>query len=251
MKTKVALLVISLVIVAVIGTIGISSRTKQAQLAALQNDEDDGTLAWYVRLAKARGHKRITIPTPSIDYLGGSSSTTLADALREWSVIVAEPIRSVSVSERDRLIITWYKFRLEETLSKPQEKGTPSKNREATAPVEVPPVDSPADLSPVNDDEFLISRCGGSLTLDGVTLEESPDYPSFKIGHKYLLLVGRYSAGIAYIGAGPNGAFEVAADGSLKSLSSSGHGIKDGIENRYHNSLQSLRGDLKRQADSR
>jgi hypothetical protein len=187
-------------------------------------------LEWYARQTKAKGENAITLSAPFIDYPGNSMSTHIDEAMSAFSTLIVEPIKQEVVATEDGDILTWYKFETIESLS----EHNPYPCAECPTP--------PVDFYPIKDNEFAMATYGGTVTIDGVNLTMvDPTFPQLKLRKRYLLFISRGASGIATIGVGPNGVFEVGPNGSLTPINRNPHSIKDDITRRFGKSLSKVR----------
>src|SRR5205085_2035376 len=100
------------------------------------------------------------------------------------TAVLAVPIAKETVVERDVTMSTWYKVLITERLSP-----------RAPAPI-VSPLDAidpslrPKTLLPLAENEILVSKPGGSLEMDGVTVTAAdPEFPDPLLNHTYLMLL--------------------------------------------------------------
>lgn len=219
---------VSLFVVTVGAVITIS--VKMQQRPELQR----GTLKWYAQQARDKGEQQAVIPAPLVNYAGSDS---MEEALSYYSIVIAEPIEERTYIHNSDEILTWYKFKIVETLS------------QKTAPPCSPClsyIDPPNELLPLNADEFLVAKYGGTVMVDDmkVTMKDL-NYPPFSISKRYLLLVSIKSSGDAAIGGGPMGVFTVGDNGALESINKKPDPIKLGIQNRFGNSVSKLREHFK------
>lgn len=187
---------------------------------------------WYVQKAKAANKKEIILPAPHIDYGGNTLSMNLDKALSFYSLIVAEPYEEHQYLVDDDKIVTWYKFKIDEKLFI---------NNKPACPFCTPPL-IPADLQPIGDNEFVASKNGGSIVIDGVkvtTYDES--FPQLQIGRKYLLFVSMYPSKVAEIGMGHNGVFDLTDNENMRSINDRFHPVKKELNEKFGNSLSNLR----------
>lgn len=192
-------------------------------------------LEWYARKTKANGENTITLNAPFIDYPGNSMSTHIDEAMSAFSTVIVEPVKQEVVANEDGDILTWYKFEIVESLSE--------HNAYQCAECPTPPV----DFYPIKDNEFAMAKYGGTVTIDGVNLTMvDPTFPQLKLRKRYLLFISRGATGIATIGVGPNGVFEVGPNGSLTPINRNPHSIKDDIDRRFGKSLDKVRDHARR-----
>ncbi len=181
--------------------------------AAIQNVDvprKSQLLADKVAKAKSQGKSDLKLKAAIPMYDGVSS---LSEALAGYTLIVAEPM--ISVTEPDPTqtrLWTWRKFRIVQNLSDN----------------ELPPANTPIDaapkqLLPVAENELLIREGGGTLALDGVTVEQPLEFDvDFKPRSKFLLFVsfeatapGSQVTRLAGIPMGPAGVFLIDGAGKI------------------------------------
>ncbi len=194
-------------------------------------------LKWYASEGKREGRGRVTIPAPMVEYLG-SANRNIEQVLNDYTFVVAQPVTKRTLQIDDNNLITWYKFRIEETLSPVRSPACPSCVSLS------PPADLPIDYN----SEFLIPRGGGIVTIDDVEVEQTEAGSSeFKDNQKYLLVISLYANRVAYTAGGPLGVFEINPNEHLTAISKSSNIISDGVKSKFDNSLTSLRARLKRE----
>jgi hypothetical protein len=189
-------------------------------------------LRWASQKARMEGIRKVTLETPIGYYLGTASAITVDRALSTYTVVVAKPIEQRTYRETDNDLITWYKFRILEALS--ETKSPPCPGCQTSTP--------PAEMFPLQPDEFFMPKSGGNLTEDGIEIEQiEPGFPKFELGQKYLLLLSMDSSNIATTGGGPLGVFTIDENGSTTPLTETPHLIKEGMKQRFGNSLDRLK----------
>gem|GEM_PF-1086945 len=203
----------------------------------LTNPPEDGSLRWRVQEAKRNGERQVEI----ISFSCGSELSNLQEALKEalsyFAVIVAEPIEKKSYEEED-YVVTWYRFRIIETLN-PRPLGPCSGCNDS--------FDPPSDLLPIGNDEILILQGGGTITIDGVKVVHHDSDQPYSLSQKYLLFLSPDSTkrtGVAGLGA--SGVFEVDSEGILKRITSHPSALSMYILNHHQNSLDRLKLDIQR-----
>lgn len=170
---------------------------------------------------------------------------TLDDALSRYTVVVAEPILSRSYVVDDIGVRTWYKMRVDETLSQ-----RPVFQCTGCDPTFMP--DPPADMLPLNAGEILIYRGGGNVVVGNVTVDyEVEQFPAFNISQKYLLFLNYdASRSVASVDLGPVGAFVVTSPDLLTTFFTDADGlvvssgVSDDMSARFNNSLSQFRNFL-------
>jgi hypothetical protein len=171
------------------------------------------------------------------DYPGSANSIDIDQALATYTVVLAKPVESRTYELTSNDLITWYKFRIIESLSTPKSPACPS----------CEPTSAPTELLPLKPDEFLLAKNGGQLVIDGVEIEQvERDFPQYEEGKKYLLLLSMYPSGVATTAGGPLGVFLVNDDSTLSPINNRRHRIKEGLKEKFSDSTDRLRENLKR-----
>lgn len=198
---------------------------------AAKNFHDKGTLAWRAAKAKKEGKTSITIPAPIVEELGTADPPEFA--LNNYTLVVAQPIASLTTTPDDSSVVTWYKFKVLETISK-------------RPPLEyLPSVDPPQELLPVNNDEFIIARYGGRVLVDDVAVDVvNQESTPFSSDNQYLLFISRRQTGFANLWAGATGVFTVKNFSQIEPLNDRPHPLKQELKARFGNSLAGLRQHL-------
>ncbi len=230
----VTLLVLTVVILAVGNNTKRSLQIQQKQLADLEKAPDRGTINWHVRVAKAKGEKRIALPVQRPEYASGVKD--LDEALKYTGLILAKPIEMKSVFVADAGINTWYKFKILDYLST---KPLPQCSCGSDLVI-------PEGLSNLGQDEILIPYGGGEVEVDGIKLVyEAPEWPPFEIAKEYLLLLQTDSSGkIGLIMMGPSGVFTVDDHDRLKPINNKDHPVTTEINGRFSSSVQLIKNHL-------
>ena len=235
MKAKLIAIVLLVAAAAAIGAVVRSASTTQKKLAP-----DKDRLKWYANEAKNKGQKKVGVPAPLIEYLGGAGTIRAEEAFSASTVVVAHLISKQS-THTDADITTWNKFAIDETLSEAEYLPCPGCG-----------VSSPPEtLLPLSPGEFLLSKSGGTVNIDGVEVRQfPPDYPEFELNQKYVLLVVLYPSGTAWTIGGPVGVFKVLPNDKLAPISESDHKIRKDFKDLYGNLLDQLRKHLNATARS-
>lgn len=218
---KYVLLIVGIALITA-GTINVNSIGKQGK------EPKKNTLAWFAQQAKKERKNNAVIPAPIVEYIGTADGP---DAVfSTYSLVVAKPLDEVTSALNDEEIVTWYKFKVIETVSqRPPCSGCPA-------------VEPPESMPPLNEDEFLIAKYGGTLSVDGVNLTtEEAGFPPFSKDKSYLLFILKNPSGGATLWAGPDGAFVLNPDETVEPLNKNPHPVKDEIRARHGNSLPRLR----------
>jgi hypothetical protein len=234
---------IALVLLGIIGgTIGaIGTKRNSSNLSKSQEEFPKGSLLWYVQQAKAQGQKEITIGPTTVEYGGSSNTTTLDKVLHLYNGIISTPIKRMTLPYAGEEIVTWYKFKTVEVLSKTSEAMLTEENS----------VLPPEQLLPIADDEFVIAEYGGSLVMNGIKLVKPFEYPPFEISKQYLMFIRRSPSGKGEIVGGPIGAFNISNDGNIAPISNMQHPLIKTLNNTYNNSLNGIREGLAFKATQR
>ena len=220
----------------------VRSRSQKEQIEQLQNAPDKYTIAWHVRLAKAKGERKVVLASP---IFCGFRAENLDEALSQYGAVVAQPINhktyiaSTNELYKDNEIRTWYKFRILENLSaKPipvcRNCGDPDSDREKLIPQE---------MLPVNENEILIEVYGGTVEIDDVTVTQNNRYnPNFLESNQYLLfLIADAPGKVVGIGMGELGIYMISSENRLIPFSKENKRIIQDITSLYSSSLDSLK----------
>ena len=219
MKKK--LLVCILILAGLTSAGMIHSASKRQQ----DNKSDNrGTFKERLARAKSRGDKKLR----SHGVIPLYASVNLDQALDIYDLVVGEFVSSKSFgTDDDGSIVTWYKFKIHETISR-------AKNR-------VSQVDSPpAELFPLDSDEILIWKTGGTVEIDGIEIEmEELGVPPFEKSKKYLLILASDPAKQAgHVEVGPSGVLIVKSDDTLEPSVRNYTYFKRQIEERFGEKLR-------------
>jgi hypothetical protein len=193
------------VVAAVIVVVGVGAKLSQ-------NIPDDWkhrhALNNISKKAKSEGKTAIVIPGPIVDYAGFNIG--LGEALKQYSVVVAEPLEAkTEVSDSDH-IMTWYRCQLYEPISMRPPMICDS------CPV---PRDPPAELKFSPPGEFVLSKIGGTALIDGVqvTMTDS-GIPELKLNQRYVMFVSLMPNGVALPAGGPAGVFRLENNETLSAV---------------------------------
>jgi hypothetical protein len=219
----------------------LSQEFTKEQINKLVEKEEVGHLTFneHIKLAKARGKRKIEVPGMRELYPVPES---LDAALSRYSTIIAKPTQQVSLLVEDGVIATWTKFKVSETLS--SVRSDPAAYRYGFAPT------PPSDILPVNQDEILVFRTGGTTTIEGVEVTSvQPGLPKFDDNKTYMLFLtfDPNNQQVARVEVGPRGVFELDDNGKITPLPNifPNHIGKD-LKVRHSESLSSLRNDIRR-----
>jgi hypothetical protein len=227
MKKKILGVALAIAGLASVGMIHSASKRQDAN----QKADRVGTFKERLQRAKARGDKKMR----SGGVISLYAHADLDQALEIYDWVIGEFVSSKSfATDNDGSILTWYKFKVHETLSQ--------------AKLRVSKIDSPpAELYPLANDEILIWRMGGTVEIDGMEIEmEDVGFPPFENSKKYLLILAFDPAKQAgTVEVGPSGALLVKPDHTVEPLAKNRTYFKREIENRYGSSVSKLREKLK------
>lgn len=228
MKKKI--LGVALVIAALTSVSMIHSASKRRDAKDQQNDRV-GTYKERLERAKARGDKKMR----SGGVIPLYAHADLDQALEIYDLVIGEFVsRKSFATDDDGSIVTWYKFKVHETLSRAKHRVTK--------------IDSPpAELLPLASDEILIWKTGGSVELDGMEIEmEDLEFPPYEFSKKYLLVLALDPAKQAgTVSVGPSGALNIKSDDTVEPAFKNRSYFKQEIEHRYGPSVSKLREKLK------
>lgn len=229
-KQAVIALVISLALVSLI-ILTASSKNQEPKIEPTTN-----RLKWNAAEGKKEGKQRVIIPSRNFEYLG-SSNTSMEQVLRDYTLVLAQPVEERTIQVSDNDLVTWYKFTILEFL-------TPLKAPTCANCVTLTP---PADMA-LNSNEFWVLRNGGRLMVDGVVVEQQEaGFPQFEYKQKYLLFVLWHPNKVAIPAGGPRGVFTSDDHETLTSLHTEADVIQTGIRSRFHGSLAELRKECQSQ----
>ena len=190
-------------------------------------------LRWYAAQAKSEGRREIKIPSLKIEYSGDSTAITLDEALKVSTVVVAQLVEKKSYEQSGNNIVTWNKFRITDVLSEAQE--TPCPLCLSDKP--------PQEMLPLQSREFLLSKSGGRINIDGVAVEQVESaFPEFQENRTYVLFLTLHPTGVAETIGGPVGVFRLDDRGNALPVSDSSHLLKKEFKDKFGNSPERLRG---------
>ncbi|SRR6266404_9506503 len=218
-----AVIGIALVLLAIAGIIAFKS------VSALQNPVEPGSLEEIAQNAKAQGTYEVNqIVTGTRVGVDG-----LDDAVSNYSIVLAQPIASSTHITDPFTFMTWYKFRVYETLSS---RPYLCSECSSTQPF--------SDLFPLNADEILVPDAGGTIVVDGVTFNRGEStIPGYDLSTTYVLFIDLNSATkIGTVRVGSVGVFVKSGDTLVPR--EAGTAISGELSSRYGNSLNCLRASL-------
>ncbi|HEY0097646.1 MAG TPA: hypothetical protein VGB76_01720 [Pyrinomonadaceae bacterium] len=209
-----------------IGYIKTSSKNKVRQVPI--ESEKRGTLRQQIAKAKSNGQLELNLSGLIANY---EQVKNLDDALTRYTVLIAQPVEERSYLNEHDSITTWYKFKILEPVSQP----AVAKSFDFIQP--------PVELLPLNDDEILVPRIGGTLTVDGVKVTRSEHiFPTFKKSRKYLIFVlldNSIKVGLPDLG--PAGVLTINDDNSLTPINDVTLPLEKELKARYGKSLPEIR----------
>lgn len=225
MRKKLSVLILVIAGLAVVGVIHSASKDKQAKDDQAENR---GTFRQRLDRAKARGETKLNSysVTPIYAY------ADLDKALATYDLVIAEPIFRKSFQTDDEgYLVTWYKFKLIETLSK------------AKNPRVFEAETLPEELLPLEKDEILVSKLGGVVEFEGLEIEMKEEgFPEFELSRKYLLFLALDpTTRSGYVDVGPSGVLMVNADSTMESINKERRYFQTQIESRFGRSLSRLK----------
>ena len=194
-------------------------------------------LRWFAQQAKNEKLHTVTIPSLVVQYNGDSTEISLDEAIEYSSVVVAELLEKKSYEQNGNNIITWNRFRIEEVLFEASKLPCPN----------CVPEKPPQEMLPLQPGEFLLSKSGGKLIIDGVNVEQKESgFPEFLENSKYLLFLALRPTGTAETLGGPVGVFRLNAQGKALPVGESSHLLRKEFKERFGNSPDRLRTRLRK-----
>ena len=207
---------------------------KRSRVNAFQGTVVPGSLEALAQDCAANGIQSVDTNTMLWEYEGIGG---IDDALSKYSVIVAHPVSSTSYvwSSELQIIGTWYKFAVTETLS--------PRPHIACDTCDTNP---PASLLPLSTGQLLISKYGGSVVINGVTINSiDTDFPAYQTSQNYLMFLDvDQTKGVGNLDGGAAAVFAVGGNDVLKPVSPISSALAEDISVRYGNSLTALRAAL-------
>ncbi|HKU77121.1 MAG TPA: hypothetical protein VJR02_24630 [Pyrinomonadaceae bacterium] len=204
---------------------------KRSRVNASEETVVPGSLEALAQNCAANGIQSVDINTMLWEYdgIGG-----IDDALSKYSVVVAHPVSSTSYTWSSELQIvgTWYKFAVTESLS-----------QRPHIPCDACDSDPPASLLPLSAGHLLIPKYGGSVMINGVTINSiDTDFPAYQTSQSYLLFLNiDQTKGVGNVDGGGVAVYAIGANGVLTPINSINSALAEDISLRYGNSLTALR----------
>jgi hypothetical protein len=157
-----------------IGVVGCHSRQGPVQPDQTYVRPETNGIDHRVAEAKRAGKTSVQIQI-SIQRAGVRE---IKEAFKHSEVITGTPIQSVVALNRDRNYVeTWYKFRVDEDLSRRADI-----NDSSPVPAEM---GVPSTLLPLAKDQILVMGRGGTITVDGVLVKSTvADEPWVEMNRK-------------------------------------------------------------------
>lgn len=227
---RLTVIIIILILAALaIGGLRIRSADQTSQERDYEDWKDRFSLESVARQAKSEGRQAVTIPAPHFEY---SDAIALDEALSSYNLILAEPVEHTTLRHQSDDIRTWYKFKTLELLA----------TGDHSACAKCPSVTPPDTLLPLKPGEFLVATAGGTLSINNVRVTmNDPEYPPFQRSKKYLLFASIRSNGVARIGLGPTGVFNVDETGLIEPINKKPHPIRNEMKERFGSSITTLK----------
>jgi hypothetical protein len=207
---------------------------KRSKVNAFQSAVVPGSLEALAQDCAANGIQSININTMLWEYDGIDG---IDDALSKYTVVIAHPVSSTSYawSSEYQIIGTWYRFAVTETLS-----------QRPHIPCDTCDTDPPASLLPLSAGQLLIPKYGGSVMINGVTINSiDADFPAYQTSQNYLMFLDvNQTTGVGNVDGGRAAVFAIGSNGVLTPVSSINSALAEDISLRYGNSLTALRAAL-------
>jgi len=204
---------------------------KSSSVHAQQPPIEPGSIDDHVQRANAEGRLLVTLPMEIM----GESVEGFDDATGGYSIVVAQAVskQSFAVSAYD--VETWYKFTITETLL----TNTPHICFDNECPL-------PAELPAAGSNEMWLSKSGGVIVRNGVTVDfQEVGFPDFNIGQTYLLFVDlNQTTKVGATTLGGSGVYLVDNNGHLAPVLGDESDLSSDISSRFGNSLTQLRNFL-------
>ena len=231
--SKRSFLAASLLIIAICISLGI----RQSRVKAFQVGVVPGSLEALAQDVIEHNEQSVTIGSPKWIH---ATVSGIDDALANYTVVVAYPVSRNSYvwNSELQMIGSWYKFVITETLvQKPY-----------LACSNCPPSpDPPAALLPLNSSQVLVPKAGGSVVVNGVTINSlDEEFPDYQMSQSYLMFLNVDSSkGVGMTSLAAGAVFTVGPNGELATVAEGGeNSLANDILQRYGNSLAALRASL-------
>src|SRR6185295_11432052 len=158
-----------------------------------------------VQNATANGEALVSIPVD----IQHEDVEGFDQAKANYTIVVAQAVSKESFATSAFDIQTWYKFTVNETIL----ANTPHICVSGKCSL-------PATLPAANSNELWLSKAGGTIVRNAVTVDfRWTDFPDFNIGQQYLLFIDlNQSNRVAVPALGPVGAFMVDSTGTMAAV---------------------------------
>ena len=194
---------------------------------------DIGTLKRHIQEAKARGENTVEFGVLGCGWGIGS----LQEELSSDTVVLADLVGKKTYAETFGLH-TWYRFKIRETLVDHDPPRHLAREFQG----------APSDMLPIAEDEFLIEESNGQMVIDGGTVTQHSNGAKYLEGQTYLLFlwIDPTTRTAIRSAADPLGVFLVDSDGNLSAYVEEPYPFKTALAKRFNNSVNNLRGYLKK-----
>jgi len=198
---------------------------------AQQTPIEPGSIDDTVQKAIANGKFSVTVPLEIMH----EDVDGFDDAKAHYSILVADAVSKQSFATSAYSVETWFKFTVTETIL-------------STAPhVCVNGACSlPAGLPAASSNELWLSKSGGAIERNGVTVKfEWDEFPDFNVGQRYVLFIDmNQSTRVGANALGPVGVFMLDNNGIIASVLGEDTNLKSDISSRFGNCLTQLRNSI-------
>jgi hypothetical protein len=175
-----------------------------------------------VEAAKSQGKTAVNISCPASE----APEVRLDDALSRYTIVIARPTATKTLIAGSH-VITWYKFNVIEYLT---QRTAGDKE-----------INGPPEFKSNNPKQIATALCGGSITVNGVSINQTNRRLTKPIspGKTYLLMLQMQPSQVGVLALGSYGIFEINQEGSLRSIAPQ-HEIAVGMLARFGNSVEKL-----------
>jgi hypothetical protein len=205
------------------------SRGQQTQGKSNREILNSKSLIERARQVKAKGGTQVSLPGPIPMY---DDVDDLNEALNIYDVVIAHPTDKISVAPDARNVMTFYKFKIDEVISQPENIKTPCCGLER----------APVDLPRLKPKEFYLQAGGGTVPIEGVNVSVEEEFGDLLKHQKYLLLLSlNPSSNIGMVKLGPSGVFTLDSADVLETLNKKPDVLSRQLEEQYGKSLARLK----------
>lgn len=186
--------------------------------------------------ARSKGKKETHISAPIPLYAAVSG---VDEALTQYTALIVRPIAKHSqLSADSKEIETWHKLQIIDYLSSPK---TSSPCQSCASPGEIP-----SELQPLTENELVVVRNTGDLTIDGISVRSTTSlFPEFEKNREYLVFLSiDPNSRVGSIKLGPTGVLLIDPDGQIKPISDQNRKLSDELISRYGN-IKDIKEQLK------